>query len=224
MKFGRIYTITFLLLLCFHVGGYAQKWLERLDYRLELGATASTITNVQSVKSSYNYSARIGGSFSIPLLNSPINFTSGLFITQKGLKIDIDEDNRLKAKPTYLEMPLCLSYRIDFNEEQTMFVDFGGYGAVGVVGKFDFFGDGFSGNEAKDIFRLQERPINRFDAGLTASVLYEYMSFAFRIGGSFGLVDAVNNNPNVSYWHSVENKHTYNMQLFLNVGYRFFYY
>lgn len=223
MKLGRIY-IVIVMFLCFHVGGYAQKWLERLDYRLELGATASTITNVESIKSKYNYSARIGGSFSIPILNSPVNFTSGLFITQKGLTIDIDKDNKLKAKPTYLEMPLCLSYRIDFNEEQAMFIDFGGYGAVGVVGKFHFLGDDFSDKGSKDIFRIAQKPINRFDAGLTASVLYEYMSFAFRVGGSFGFVDVVNNDPNISYWHSFENKHTYNMQLFLNVGYRFFYY
>lgn len=205
-------------------GIYAQKWLEKLDYRLELGATSSTIINLESIKYKYNYSARIGGSFSIPLLNSPVNFTSGLFITQKGLTIYIDEDNKLKAKPTYLEVPLCLSYRIDFNEEQAMFIDFGGYGAVGVVGKFDFYGNSFSDRVPKDVFKLAEKPINRFDAGLTASLLYEYMSFAFRLGGSFGFVDVVNNNPNISYWRSFENKHTYNMQLFLNVGYRFFYY
>lgn len=205
-------------------GANAQKWLEGLDYRLELGATVSTITNVKSIKPGYNYSARIGGSFSLPLLGSPINLSSGLFITQKGLRVNIDEYNKLKAKPTYVELPLCLSYRIDFNEEQVMFVDFGGYGAIGVVGKFDFSGDSFSDVSSKDIFKLSEKPINRYDAGLTASALYEYMSFSFRLGGSFGLMNVVNNNPNIDYWHSVGNGQSYNMQIFFNVGYRFFYY
>lgn len=223
MKIVKLYKFILLLFAC-NVSTNAQQWLENWDYRIEIGGNISTITNIEAVKSNYNYSARIGGSLSIPLFNSPINVSTGLFITQKGLNIDLIDNNKIKAKPTYLEIPLCLSYRIDFNEEQTMFFDLGGYGAVGVVGKFDFKGDNFSDIVSKDIFKLYEKPINRFDAGITTSVLYEYMSFSVRFGGSFGLVNAINNNAGIDYWKTVAGKQSYNMQLFLNLGYRFFYY
>lgn len=201
----------------------AQDWIANMDYRMEIGATASTITNMQAEKSTYNYSGRIGASISVPLL-SPIYISSGVFITQKGVKLNLMEDNKLVAKPTYIEMPLEVSYRLHFNDESDIFFNLGGYAAVGVVGKFDFTGYDFSNDTSIEVFKTAGKPIKRFDAGLSASLLYEYMSFALRIGGSYGLINTVNRVPDISYWNPIQGKNAVNIQAYISIGYRFFYY
>lgn len=201
----------------------AQDWFSKIDYRMEIGTTMSYITNMDA-KSRPKLSGIIGGSISVPILNAPFYASSGLFITQKGVKLDYGKGNIITAKPTYIQLPLSLSYRIDFSEEKSMFLNIGGYMGVGVTGKFDFEGDGFSDNTPISVFSVKDQPINKYDLGLETSVLYEYMTFVVRFGGSLGLLKSANTAPNSDYWNVVNGKKPINIQVFLSIGYRFFNY
>lgn len=151
--------------------------------------------NISTMNLDYNHSSKVG--FNVGAL-AEYNFTDNIFMTgavkfsQKGVKWNnlMRNGNDLKANPGYIEIPIHAGYRYSFNDNFSLFGEFGPYLAFGVCGKLkadgydsiDYFGD-----DAKAVFGGKAK---RFDFGLGFAVGAEYSKFQLRVGYDFGLTAA----------------------------------
>lgn len=211
---------------CFSELKAQDRWYDNLkiDYRMELGATASIITGIDAKSWLPNPSARIGVSADLKLKDTPFYLSSGLFITQKGVKLKFADESKITANPSYIQIPLDLGYRIDFKEDSNIAFFLGPYVAYGVVGKYKTEGKAI-GNSSNDIFSKELKKVNRFDTGLGASVIYQKETFTIRMGLEYGFMKSVDINSQDAYWKVKKNAMFYNnnLQAYISVGYRFYY-
>lgn len=142
-------------------------------FSLELGLNMSKLTgDITNEKYSLQYNA--GAYVHIPIIRS-LYVKTGLQYTAKGVKGKGRENNRIDAN--YIELPLLLSYRYDFNRNTQLQVNVGPYFAYGIsgeiMGNLDTFGD--------------NGVLERYDAGLHMGVgliadKNAYVGFGYEIG------------------------------------------
>ncbi len=200
------------------------RWYDnlKLEYRMELGATASIITGMDASWLP-NPSARIGVSADLKLKETPFYLSSGLFITQKGVKLKFADDSKITANPSYIQIPIELGYRIDFKENSNIGFFVGPYVAYGVVGKYKTYGKAI-GNNSTDIFGKDTRKVNRFDTGIGLSAIYQKETFSIRMGVDYGFLKSVNLDSQDVYWRVKDGfMYNNNLQAYISVGYRFYY-
>lgn len=200
------------------------RWYDNLkiDYRMELGATASIITGMDA-NWLPNPSARIGISADLKLKETPFYISSGLFITQKGVKLKFADDSKITANPSYIQVPFDLGYRIDFKEDSNIAFFFGPYVAYGVVGKYKTEGKAI-GNSSNNIFSKEIKKVNRFDTGLGASFIYQKETFTIRMGFEYGFMKSINLDKQDVYWRIKDSLFANNnFQAYISLGYRFYY-
>ena len=106
-----------------------------------------------------NVGFNIGVCVDIPMMES-LYLQSGLYYTVKGSKEE-DGDLEVKYTPSYLEIPILVSYRYNFSDFTQLQVNFGPYIAYGIGGKWKKEYEGET--EEGDFF---DDSIKKFDAGL----------------------------------------------------------
>ncbi len=113
---------------------------------------------------------------------------TGLQYAMKGAKVS-GHGWEAKCNPQYLQIPIHVGYRYDFNETIGIFGEFGPYIAVGVAGKDKYEVDHYKRDD--DFFGdTDEGGAKRFDMGLGIHVGCEIIGhWQVALGYDFGLVN-----------------------------------
>lgn len=180
------------LLICGVGSTYAQN-REKVRLGVEAGMTVNTIKNY------YNDADRKVG-FDAGL-RVDVNFTDNIYLgtglqyMMKGVKSS-GERWESKVNTGYLQIPIHVGYRYDFNETIGIFGEFGPFLAIGVNGQgkveygrhsvdYDVFGDPDEWNEDLEIPYAK-----RFDMGLGLHVGCEIIQhWQVALGYDWGLID-----------------------------------
>lgn len=157
-----------------------------------VGLNVSTVTDNGGGSNKIGFNAGVRGEYNF---SNHWFATLGLGISQKGFKDAGGE----KAKPYYLEIPIKGGYRYSFNDDFSLFGEFGPYMAIGIAGKY---------YDTK-IFSADGWDNKKFDFGLGIGVGAEYKKFQLRIGYDFGLLKTTD-------WATSKNRN-----LYINLGYMF---
>lgn len=173
------------LLICGVGSTYAQS-REKVRLGVEVGMTVNTIKDYYEDadrKMGFDAGLRVDVNFT-----DNIYLGTGLQYMMKGVKTSGD-GWEYKANPGYLQIPIHVGYRYDFNETIGVFGEFGPFLAVGVSGQDkweagnrdgddDFFGD------------PDEGYAKRFDMGLGLHVGCEIIQhWQVALGYDWGLID-----------------------------------
>lgn len=173
------------LLICGVGTTYAQN-REKVRLGVEFGMTVNTIKDYYEDadrKMGFDAGLRVDVNFT-----DHIYLGTGLQYMMKGVKTSGD-GWEYKANPGYLQIPIHVGYRYDFNETIGVFGEFGPFLAVGVSGQDkweagnrdgddDFFGD------------PDEGYAKRFDMGLGLHVGCEIIQhWQVALGYDWGLID-----------------------------------
>lgn len=173
------------LLICGVGSTYAQS-REKVRLGVEVGMTVNTIKNAYEDpdrKVGFDAGLRVDVNFT-----DNIYLGTGLQYMMKGVKTSGD-NYEYKTNTGYLQIPIHIGYRYDFNETIGIFGEFGPFLAVGVNGKekeewgrhsedYDVFGD------------PDEGYAKRFDMGLGLHVGCEIIQhWQVALGYDWGLID-----------------------------------
>ena len=186
-----------------------------LRFGLEAGVNFSKI---KSYDFKYITSFKIGAKteYLLPMTKaSHFMLTSGLFLTEKGGKVDDVVDLRLNA--FYLEIPLHVGYKQRLSSSFNLLAEFGPYVAYGLFGKttqeaYPNQDGGITAREKYDTFDA----LKRFDMGLGLKFGIEYDDcWQLSWGFDFGLMKAVKeiNGNSISKGQ--------NFNTYLSLGYMF---
>lgn len=155
-------------------------------------------------------SFHVGVVADIPVVES-FYVQSGLFLQNKGFKIDYDDDETMTAKPMYLEIPVLASYRYNFNDATQLQINFGPYFGYGIGGKYKYEYDGDS--EEEDCF--QDGEMKRFNCGLQVGAGITFASHIYLgVAYQFGLSNIADDDEGGDY--SVKDKNW-----MVSLGYNF---
>lgn len=173
------------LLICGVGSTYAQN-REKVRLGVEAGMTVNTIKN------SYDDADRKVG-FDAGL-RVDVNFTDNIYLgtglqyMMKGVKTS-GEGWESKVNTGYLQIPIHVGYRYDFNETIGIFGEFGPFLAIGVNGQKKYE----SGRQSKDYDVFgdpDEGYAKRFDMGLGLHVGCEIIQhWQVALGYDWGLID-----------------------------------
>lgn len=173
------------LLICGVGSTYAQN-REKVRLGVEAGMTVNTIKN------SYDDADRKVG-FDAGL-RVEVNFTDNIYLgtglqyMMKGVKTS-GEGWESKVNTGYLQIPIHVGYRYDFNETIGIFGEFGPFLAIGVNGQKKYE----SGRQSKDYDVFgdpDEGYAKRFDMGLGLHVGCEIIQhWQVALGYDWGLID-----------------------------------
>lgn len=130
---------------------------EPITFGIRGGVNFSNISSPKGTSYESHTGFNAGVTVDIPLLQS-LYLQSGLYYTVKGTEItekDGGDVYKIKANPSYLEIPILASYRYNFSDAAQLQINFGPYFAYGIGGKLgnsDFFGDKKLFEEENDYF------------------------------------------------------------------------
>ena len=176
---------------------------------------------------------RVGVVADIPIFES-LHFEPGLYFSTRPCERSEAYLNGLnsyawtvKYSPSYLELPLLLSYRYNFNENWGIRVNFGPYVAYALGGKAKYSntkGDFESGklfSKYKDEYGDErEGPLKRFDCGLVIGTGVTFKNFLLEAGYQIGLTNF--NNEDGFYVGPNEDDATIkNSGVYIQLGYNF---
>lgn len=173
-------------------------------YGLRLGLNSASVS---SDDVSLDYTARTGLNFGfvygMQLTNTaPVWLELGLTYSEKGGIISEKNDD-IKARMSYLEVPIVCKYSFDIDGDFYVQPFVGGYLALGIAGKIKDY-DNRQSLSTFDTF-------NRFDGGLRIGCGAEYKMLYAELGMEFGLA-----NISKDDFSSARNQN-----LFLNIGVNF---
>lgn len=169
---------------------------------------------------------RLGVVADIPIFES-LHFEPGLYFSTRpckssGSERDYDGDIykwETKYNPSYLELPLLLSYRYNFSEDWGWRVNLGPYLAYGLGGKAKWddgdkeklFGEQKYGNN-------KYTNLKRLDIGLMFGTSVTYKNFLLEVGYQVGLT---NINKDL-FWDQNDNRASVkNSGVYIQLGYNF---
>lgn len=203
MKIKRILIIVAITILsCLNIVK-AQSILEGSRFRLEVGPSLSRVENFTLGGETSNlYSYRAGVTGSIPINFSNFEISTGLIFTQKGEKYET-KGRTITFDPTYLVVPVDLSYRIDIDDNGAFFINAGPFFGLGIINDNDKNAFGDSGS------------LKRMDVGLGISGMVEYNNIIGRIGGEVSLLNPEKETLNDRFPTRI-------YQIYLTLGYRLF--
>ena len=115
---------------------------------------------------------------------SPVYFETGLSYIEKGGNGHYDGD-KFSYSLNYLEMPLVLKYKLDFDPQFSLQPFVGGYVAAGVGGKIKDFGH----RQAYSSF--DDEGFKRFDGGIRIGCGLQYEFLYAELGYDFGLANII---------------------------------
>lgn len=175
-------------------------------------ANSSFSSGDYSVTPDSRTSFHLGVVADFPLMES-LYIQSGLFLQNKGCKMDAEEDAEVTYKPMYLEIPILASYRYNFNDATQLQVNFGPYFGYGIGGKVKAEYDGDS--EEADIFG-DDGILKRFNCGLQVGAGITFASHIYLgVAYQFGLSNIYNSEDDDSDY-SIKDKNW-----MISVGYNF---
>lgn len=171
------------------------------------GANVSGMTFVHTGDSQFNLSPRIGYYAGA---NVDFGIWKGLYvqtgaaILSRGAK---DHDMYCDYFMNYIEMPLSVGYRFVVDNDLSVYLELGGWGAYGIFGNI---------RAENKVYECFDDFANRLDAGLHAgfgAVIYGHLQFGFRY--SYGLM-------NIATESTVSTLgHFYNNGMCFQIGWRF---
>lgn len=205
----KLFTLSVIAFLSISISNLNGQIIEDIHFRVEAGVTASRISNYGSDSESL-YSFRAGTTASVPIYFSNFYISTGLLFTQKGEHSTVRYGTiKQTLRPTYLIIPLDLSYKVDINSKGCFYVNAGPYFGVGISGaskNYKYFTNAFS----------KKGPLRRFQMGIGLSGMVEYRNITVRIGGEIGAIPAVKEGM-----YPVDQSPR-NYQIYLTLGYRLF--
>lgn len=138
---------------------------------------------------------RFGVSVDLPIVNS-FYINSGLFYSVKGAKAEENDGEdyyKQNLSAGYLELPIYASYRLNFESESQLQINFGPYFAYGVNGKYkeEERYDSDTYKDKYDLFGTDEDQagFKRFDCGLGIGMGYTFHKFYLGFDYQFGLTN-----------------------------------
>jgi hypothetical protein len=159
--------------------------IAQTKYGVRAGMTLSTYASAQS-NYEFKPGVHIGGVADIPLGSSKFSFVPGVYLADKGTKINSDDSYEDASVPVYyykevnynyqLEIPLLFTYKIPINEKLSLKPQIGAYISYGlfqiIKGKRDYLG-----------IVSQNYPTEY----TSYHYFYEDNSFSLSYGGNLGL-------------------------------------
>ncbi len=118
-------------------------------------------------------------------------FQPGLMITTKGYKNEIMGVS-VKARPTYLELPLNFCFVYPINNDIRICANVGPYLAVGLLGKVKYDTDLIT-----DYDYFSDDNAKRFDFGLNFGVSGEWAQYVLGLSYDLGLTDISHSDINI---------------------------
>jgi len=158
-----------------------EKSSESVRFGIRAGLNFATMTG-DDLDVDSRTSFHVGVIADIPLLQS-LYIQSGLYLTDKGFKIE-DDGDEFSVKPMYLEIPVLASYRYNFSDATQLQFNVGPYFAFGVGGKAKYKEDGEEYEE--DFFGDDEDQFGgkRFDCGLQVGLGLTFAKHIY-VGGAY---------------------------------------
>ncbi|WP_297072121.1 porin family protein [uncultured Duncaniella sp.] len=165
--------------------------------------------DTSDTKTKFGFRGGVSADFNIV---RSFSINSGLFFTQKGCKGDIVEDVNgglvsadCRMTMNFIELPVYLSYHLNFDALNSTQIFFGPYFDFGVYGKMTA-STKYSGQKTSASVDVFDDPyeFKRFHAGLGLGASHTYGNFVFGLSYQWGLTDVVSgvgnhwNNFNVS--------------------------
>lgn len=139
-------------------------------------------------------------------LHDLLYFQPGLMFSTKGAKKSESmmglADYEISFNPSYLELPLMLSFKYSFTNDFAVRVNAGPYAAFGLFGKYKMktTAMGQTNEDSIDLFTKEEGEdeamFKRFDAGLGFGGGVEFKQFYLGVNYDLGLTNIGNNGDN----------------------------
>lgn len=162
-----------------------------------LNISKMSMEDSEGIKSKAGFN--IGAIVDVPVF-SLIHFQTGLFVSAKGLRVkekyseeDYSEEYSIKWRPTYLELPLLLSFHYNITNNIEWQVNAGPYLALGIFGKATETysekedGETYKETESYKLFGDDGYGFRRFDVGLCFGTGITYSNLYFGIQYDLGL-------------------------------------
>lgn len=209
-----------------------------LRYRVEGGLTGSRISGFGIPAKDYLLGFRLSGQIILPFEDSNFALQSGLTLSNKGENSRLyinniskgysDTQKYTQTQDTdipfmYLGLPIEVSYRLNLNENNKIYLAVGPTFNYGLSAKIKNLtvGDKSSNYDlfANDVFK-------RFEIALGGSLMYAYKDIYLKGGIEYGLttVDGTNRNISPAEGFSVnpfDNDKVRHAQAYISIGYQF---
>lgn len=158
------------------------------------------------------------GVFAEYTLPTNLYFLTGLDISQKGAKVEMEEDGESSKNtysPVYLQLPIHAGYKFSLSDNITLGLHAGPYLAYGIGGKVkeEYTFDGETEKEEMDFFGSKEKGgAKSFDFGIGLGANVDVNQFQVGMGYDLGLT-------NIDRYEA--DAHLKNHNFFINIGYKF---
>lgn len=163
------------------------------------GMNISTIGGDETSDTKTKFGFRGGVSADFNIVRS-FSINSGLFFTQKGCKgdVEMEEDGigslvaDARMTMNFIELPIYLSYHLNFDDLNSTQIFFGPYFDFGVYGKMTADAK-YQGQKASASVDLYDDPYDfkRFHVGLGLGASHTYGKFFFGLSYQWGLTNVV---------------------------------
>jgi hypothetical protein len=119
--------------------------------------------------------------------SSQIYYQTGIFISNKGFREELDDGDYVKISLNYLEVPLNLGYRFAINQQLKGSFFGGAYTGIAIGGKYE---EKFIGEfDSFKIFNGGESDIKRLDGGINIGASIEVnQSIILSLQQSYGIL------------------------------------
>lgn len=195
---------------------------QQVRFGIKAGGNLSSLTEYDYMLTGYEDASleyKVGfnaGVFSQIYFNKNWGLETGLYYSQLGGQDrdrDFDEDYRVKATASYLQLPISVFREIRLPGKVTLYPAVGAYAGYGLSGKIKASGqiNGIDIAQEQDYFGDFAR---RFDAGATVGIQVGLNSFLFGAAYDQGILRVNSQKVN---WE----ENAYNSNFKLTVGYLF---
>lgn len=225
MKFMKL--VNRLLLWVLAVGFSAPKLLaqfDKLNYRAEAGLTMSKVSNYGIGNPLVGF--RLSGQVLLPFERSAFGLVSGLTLTTKGeagqqfynhSNPHTRANEKYNTRMLFLQLPLEVSFRLNLNESNNIYLATGPYFAYGLSAK----GNSLVESVANlDFFEKDggSTPFKRTELGWGINAMYAYKGIYAKAGAELSLNDVMNDTPSVSERRAGTSRHA---TFYVTLGYQF---
>lgn len=210
---------------------------DQLRYRVEGGAVASRVSGIGHPADPFLLGFRLSGQVVFPFKYSNFALQTGLTLTNKGEKSNFYIEDKTEGYSggrftlsessslafMYLSLPLEVSYRLNLNPNNRIYLAVGpsfNYGLVGTIN--DLKAPGVK--KSYDVFG--QNLFKRFEVSLGANAMYEYRRFYIKAGAEYGLttIDSEHKKLTLTDRYAVSpfaQDHARHALVYLTLGYQF---
>ncbi|MFV0467432.1 MAG: porin family protein [Dysgonomonas sp.] len=189
-----------------------------LNYGVKVGVNFAGFNGkgAKDLDGKVGFNAGVFAEYTLP---TNLYFLTGLEISAKGAKAEIEEDGgkyKETYSPTYLQLPIHAGYKLGLSDNITLGLHAGPYLAYGIGGKSkeEYTSDGDTEKNETDFFGSKEKGgAKSFDFGVGLGANVDINQFRIGLGYDMGL-------SNIDRSEESE-AHLKNRNFFINVGYKF---